>query len=255
MGTIDMTINEHVATIQFNRPEKLNTITQGMARQLAEHVSEVNNNHDIRVVVLTGIGEKSFSAGSDINLIDEYGTNWEFRNRFEYCDVLRNCRKPVIAMIKGYALGGGLELALCSDLRFAGKSAKLGAVEVKLGWIGGGGITQLLTHLIGYGKAMKLILSGDIISAEEANDLGLFEAYLPDEELEKYTYDFAKKVAKYSPIALQTAKHGCRMALNIPLDQGIAYERDLQTICFFTEDKDEGINAFKEKREAQFKGQ
>lgn len=254
MGTVDLIKAGHVATIRFNRPEKLNTLTQDMAKQLVAAVHEANFDDEIRVVVLTGEGERAFSAGSDVTLIDEYGTNWQFRNRLEYCDVLRSLKKPLIAMVNGYAVGGGLELALCADLRFAGESAKFGAVEVKLGWIGGGGITQLLTHLIGYGKAMKLILSGDIISAQEANEIGMLEALLPDSELEKYTYDYAHKIAKYSPIALQSAKHGCRMALNIPLEQGIMYERDMQTICFYTEDREEGIKAFKEKREPNFKG-
>ncbi len=254
MGSIDFIKDGRVATIRMNRPEKLNTITKDMAKQLVNAIHEANMDDDIRVVVIRGFGEKAFSAGSDITLLDDYGTTWQFRNRLEYCDVLRGLKKPLIAMVKGYAVGGGLELALCADLRFAGQSAKFGAVEIKLGWIGGGGTTQLLTHLVGYGKAMKLLLSGDIITAEEASTMGMIEACLPDNELEEYTYSYARKVANYSPIALQTAKHGCRTALNIPLEQGIQYERDLQTICFYTEDHKEGINAFKEKRDPDFRG-
>ncbi len=254
MASVDVIKDGHVGTIKFNRPDKLNAITKEMAKQLVDAVHEMNGDDEIRVVVLTGVGDRSFSTGSDITLLNEYGSNWQFRNRLEYCDVLRRLRKPLIAMVNGYAIGGGLELALCADMRFAGENAKFGAVEVKLGWIGGGGITQLLTHLIGYGKAMKLILSGEIIDAREANELGMIEAYLPDHDLEKYTYEYAHKIAKYSPIALQTAKHGCRMALNIPLEQGILYERDLQTICFYTDDHNEGIEAFKEKREPIFRG-
>ncbi|MCM3716308.1 enoyl-CoA hydratase/isomerase family protein [Alkalihalobacillus oceani] len=254
MGSVDFIKDGYVATISFNRPEKLNTMTKQMTKQLVDAVYEANHDEDIRVVVLTGVGDRAFSAGSDITLLDEYHTNWEFRNRLEYCDVVRQLRKPLIAMVNGFAVGGGLELALCADIRFAGKSAKFGAVEVKLGWIGGGGITQLLTHLIGYGKAMKLILSGDIIDADEANQIGLIEAFVSDNELETFTYNYAHQIASYSPIALQTAKHGCRMALSIPLEQGIMYERDMQTICFYTEDRNEGIAAFKEKRKPIFKG-
>jgi len=254
LGTVDYVKDGHVATIRFNRPEKLNALTKDMTKQLLEAIREANDDDDVRVVVLTGAGERAFSAGSDVTLLDQYGTNWQFRNRIEYNDVLRSLRKPVIAMIRGYAVGGGFELALCCDLRFAGESAKFGAGEIKLGWVGGGGVTQLLTHLIGYGRAMKLILSGDIISAQEAKEIGLVEALVPDDELEKYTYEYAHKVASYSPIVLQAAKHGCRMALSVPLEAGIMYERDMQTICFYTEDKEEGIRAFKEKRTPQFKG-
>lgn len=254
MGTVDYFKDGHVATIRFNRPEKLNSLTKDMTRQLLEAIREANDDDEVRVVVVTGAGQKAFSAGSDVTLLDEYGTNWQFRNRVEYNDVLRSLRKPVIAMVNGYAVGGGFELALCCDLRFAGESAKFGAVEIKLGWVGGGGVTQLLTHLVGYGQAMRLILSGDIISAREAKEIGLVEVLVPDDELEKTTYEYAHKIASYSPIALQTAKHGCRMALSVPLEAGIMYERDMQTICFYTEDKEEGIRAFKEKRTPHFKG-
>ena len=254
VGTVDFFKDDSIATIQFNRPEKLNTMTKEMAEQLLEAVDEVNRNDDIRVVILTGIGKKAFSAGSDISLLEDYGDNWQFRNRLEYCDVLRGIKKPLIAMVNGYAVGGGLELALAADMRFASDNAQFGAVEIKLGWIGGGGITQFLTHLVGYGKAMKMILSGEFISAEEAYKDGLVEAVMPYDELKEYTYNYARKIAAFSPIALQSAKHGCRMALSIPLEAGIAYERDLQTIAFYTEDKNEGINAFLEKRDPIFKG-
>jgi enoyl-CoA hydratase/carnithine racemase len=253
LETVDFIKDGRVATIRFNRPNKLNTMTKEMAKQLLEAVHEANSNDDIRVVVLTGAGEKAFSAGSDISILDEYGSNWQYRNRLEYCDVLRGLKKPLIAMVNGFAVGGGLELALCADMRFAADTAKFGAVEIKLGWIGGGGVTQLLTHLIGYGKAMKMILSGDIISADEAFKYGLVEAILPLDELEKYTYEYAHKIADYSSITLQSAKHACRLALSIPLEAGIMYERDLQTIAFHTEDKFEGINAFLEKRKPVFK--
>jgi enoyl-CoA hydratase/carnithine racemase len=254
MASVDFVKDKHVATIRFNRPEKLNALTKDMTKQLLEAIREANDDDEVRVVVLTGAGQKAFSVGSDVTLLDEYGTNWHFRNRIEYNDVLRSLRKPVIAMVNGYAVGGGLELALCADLRFAGESAKFGATEIKLGWIGGGGVTQLLTRLIGYGQAMRLILSGDIISAQEARAIGLVEVLVSDDELERTTYEYAHKIASYSPIALQAAKHGCRMALSVPLEAGIMYERDMQTICFYTEDKEEGIRAFREKRAPQFKG-
>jgi len=255
VGSVLYEKDGHVATITLNRPDKLNTLTLEMTRQLQEAVHQANADDEVRILVLTGMGDKAFCAGSDIRTLDQYGSNWAFRNRPDYCDALRQLRKPVIAMVRGYALGGGLELALCADIRFAGKSAQFGAVEIKLGWIGGGGITQLLTHQLGYGRAMKMILSGEFVGAEEALRIGLVEDVLPDEELQAYTYEFARTVASYSPIALQTAKHGCRMALSVPLEAGIMYERDMQTICFYTEDSKEGIAAFKEKRKPNFRGE
>lgn len=254
MRHIEYRKEAHVATITMNRPEKLNALTPEMTKLLQEAAREANTDEDVRVVLLNGAGSKAFSVGSDINVLDQYESNWAFRNRLEYCDIIRSIRKPVIAMVQGYALGGGLELALCADIRIASQAATFGAVEVKLGWIGGGGITQLLTRLIGYGQAMHMILSGEMISAARALELGLIEQLVRDDELEAVATAYARKIAEYSPIALQTAKSGCQMAYEVPLEAGIQYERDLQTICFYTDDSKEGVAAFKEKRQPNFKG-
>ncbi len=138
-----------IATITLNRPQKLNTVTPEMGRLLTELAQRMNTDDQIRVVILTGAGEGAFSAGTDVKVLDLYGTNWELRNRVDYCRAIWSIPKPIIAAIRGYAIGGGLELALMCDIRIASTTAKFGAGEIKLGWHGGAGNTQLLPRLVG----------------------------------------------------------------------------------------------------------
>ena len=149
-NTVIFELNDRIATITLNRPEKLNTVTPKMAQALTAHVHEVNARSDVLALVLTGTGDKAFCAGSDIAELDTYDSPWEFRNRADYCDAIRALRKPVICAINGYALGGGLETAMACDIRIAADHARLGAPEVKLGWIGGGGMSYQLAHSIGF---------------------------------------------------------------------------------------------------------
>jgi enoyl-CoA hydratase len=247
--------SNHVATVRLNRPKKLNTVTPAMGKALFEIASEINRDDDVRVVVLTGTGERAFSAGSDIKVLDDYGTNWQLRNRADYNHALRNIRKPVIASVRGYCIGGGLELALNSDIRLATPSATFGAGEIKLGWHGGTGNIQLLVRLVGYGKALEMLLTGDQFSAEEAYRTGLVQQLVPEDKLESVTQDLAERVARNAPIALQLIKHLSRVALSSSLDVGMAYENDLFAYCFTTKDSQEGIAAFKEKRPPNFQGE
>ena len=173
----------HVATITLNRPAKLNTVTAAMAKALFPIAAEINDDDEIRAVILTGAGERAFSAGTDVKLLDDFGTNWQLRNRADYCRAMWNVRKPMIAAVRGYAIGGGLELALSCDLRLAAPSAKFGAGEIKLGWLGGAGNTQLLPRLVGAGNALQILLTGDLIDAAEAHRIGLVQQVVPDEAL------------------------------------------------------------------------
>ena len=154
-----------IATVTLNRPQKLNTMTPAMGKALLQIVYYVNNSEDIRVVILTGTGTKAFSAGSDIKVLDDYGSNWQLRNRTDYARELWKIRKPVIAKIRGYCIGGGLEMALMCDIRYSTADAKFGAGEIKLGWHGGAGNTQLLPRYMSTGRAMEMLLTGDMISA------------------------------------------------------------------------------------------
>jgi enoyl-CoA hydratase len=244
-----------IATVIINRPNKLNTITPAMGHALFDISADINSDNNIRVLILTGTGEKAFSAGSDVKVLDDYGTNWQLRNRADYNRALWAVRKPIIAAIRGYCIGGGLELALTSDIRIASTTAKFGAGEIKLGWHGGAGNTQLLPRLVGYGKALQMLLTGDLITAEEAYRTGLVQEMVADDQLESTVNALAQRIASNAPIAVQITKHLVRMAESTTIDVGLAYENDMFAYCFTTQDSQEGIAAFKEKRPPRFKGE
>jgi enoyl-CoA hydratase len=247
-------VREHVATLTLNRPEKLNAVTPAMADALVAHVEDCNTRADVRAVVLTGAGEKAFCAGSDIAELDGYASPWEFRNRPDYCDAIRALRKPVVCAINGYALGGGLETAMSCDIRIAAEHARLGAPEVKLGWIGGGGMSYQLAHSIGPSNAALMLMQGDPITAQQALQWGLVSELVPAAELLARAQAIAAAIASRPPIAVETAKANLRAAYAMPLETAIQYERDLQTVCFGTADAAEGRQAFKERRAASFQG-
>lgn len=244
-----------IATITLNRPQKLNTVTPEMGRVLTDLCQSINNDDGVRVVILTGAGDKAFSAGSDVKVLDEYGNNWQLRNRIDYCRAIWSVRKPVVAAIRGYAIGGGLELALMSDIRIASSTAKFGAGEIKLGWHGGAGNTQLLPRLVGYGKALEMLLTGDLIDSEEAYRIGLVQELVQENQLEGFTRSLAEKIARSAPVAAQLCKHLVRMAESTSLEVGLQYENDMFAYCFTTRDHLEGLKAFREKRPPVFKGE
>lgn len=243
----------HVAIITINRPEKLNAMTPEMARALVAAVEACNGDDAIRCVILTGAGERAFCAGSDIRTLDDYETPWAFRNRPDYCDAIRALLKPSIAAVNGYALGGGLETAMACDIRIASDTASFAAPEVKLGWIGGGGMAANLAHAVGPSNAALMIMTGDPIDALTAERWGLVSRVVPQAELLAEAKKIATAIAARAPIAAETAKLNLRAAWDLTLADAIAYERDLQTICFATEDAREGRAAFKDKRPPVFR--
>ena len=242
----------HVGIITINRPEKLNSMTPEMADALVATVNAFNVDDDIRCVILTGAGERAFCAGSDIRTLDDYDTPWNFRNRPDYGDAIRALLKPSIAAVNGYALGGGLETAMSCDIRIASSSASFAAPEIKLGWIGGGGMAVNLAHAIGPSNAALMIMTGDMIDAATAERWGLVSRVVPPGELMLEARKIAATIASRAPIAAETAKQNLRAAWEMSIADAIAYERDLQTICFATEDAQEGRAAFKEKRSPDF---
>lgn len=242
----------HVAEIVLNRPEKLNAVSPAMAARLEAIARDVDRDPDVRIVLVRGNGPKAFCAGSDIRALAEYPSAWRFRNRIEYATVIRNIRKPVIAALHGWVLGGGAEVALCADIRIMARSTKFGFPEVVRGWVGGGGATQLLPRLIGYGQSMRLLLSGDPIDAEEAYRLGIVEQLVDDDKLLDEARAFSQKLAGFSPVAVESVKAAVRMSMMSTLSAGFTYENEMNTLCFSAGDHMEGINAFKEKRKAEF---
>lgn len=248
----------HVLTITLNRPEKLNAMTVAMDEQFNQFVYEINNDDDIRSVVLTGAPGRAFCAGSDLTDLDNYGTNWQYRNRFDarkdYARAVYLIRKPIVCAIDGYCIGGGLEMACASDIRLATARSSFGAGEIRWGWHGGSGQTQLLTHLLGPGQAARLLLTGDRIDGAEALRIGLVEQLVEPDQLQSAAHDLAATIASRPPIAVQRTKYMVRVAQNVPLDAGLLVENDSFAYCMTTEDAAEGQAAFAEKRDPQFKG-
>ena len=251
---VTLTVSAAVARITLNRPEKMNAMTPEMSAELARLCREVDTDEAVRVVVITGAGSRAFSAGSDMGSLAEKPAPWAFRNRIEYAREVRSIRKPVIAALQGWVLGGGLEMAIAADIRIAARSAKLGTPEVTRGWLGGGGASQMLPRLVGYGGAMMMMLSGDPIDAETALRMGLVEAVVDDEVLLEHTDALAAKIASYSPIATQSVKAAARMALAVPFEAGLMYENELHSLVMQSHDQAEGIAAFQQRRAGAFDG-
>jgi enoyl-CoA hydratase len=258
MGYENLIVEERgaVAKITVNRPDKLNALNVRTREEILAAFKDLTGNANVRVVVITGAGDKAFIAGADISEFAG-GTALEQReimHRSRAFDAMEACPKPVIAMINGFALGGGCELAMACDIRIASAKAKFGQPEVKLGLIPGGGGTQRLSRLIGEGKAMELILTGDMIDAEEALRLGLVNQVVPPEELESRTMALANRIAELSPVALAMAKKSVKNAARTDLTCGLEAESDLFALCFASEDREEGVRAFLEKRKPVFRG-
>jgi enoyl-CoA hydratase len=254
--TILVERRDRVAVITINRPEKRNALNIKTREEGAAALEELALDDAVRVVVFTGAGDKAFIAGADIG---EFAGRTAVMQRSvmlgrSLFTAIDSFPKPVIAMINGYCLGGGNELAMACDIRIASETASFGQPEINLGIIPGGGGTQRLTRLVGEGKAMELILTGEIIDAKTALALGLVNMVVPAPDLEAKTLEFANRIAEKSPIALRMAKESIRIASRSNMDEGLRREVDLFALCFSSEDKDEGVNAFIEKRRPEFKG-
>ena len=243
-----------IGYLELNRPAKLNTMTPAMGKALLELVPAINDDDNVSVVVLSGAGDRAFSAGSDISVLDDYGTNWQLRNRTDYAKGIWAIRKPVIAKIRGYCIGGGLEMALMSDIRYSSTDARFGAGEIKLGWHGGAGNTQLLPRVTSPGRAMEMLFTGDLVAADEAERTGLVDRVFIDAELDAAVDALAQKICASAPIAVQLSKHLVRISMSSSVEVGLAYENDTFTYCFTTEDSVEGRAAFAEKRTPSFTG-
>ncbi|WP_201633587.1 enoyl-CoA hydratase [Psychrobacter immobilis] len=249
------TLDSGVSVIRLNRPKVRNALNTELREKMAEIFIKLNDDPKTKAIVLTG-GDKVFAAGADINdfltakTVDVY-----LRHSERYWDAITNCRKPIIAAVNGYALGGGCELAMHADIIVAGKFAKFGQPEIKIGLMPGAGGTQRLFRVIGKHKAMKLILTGDMISADAADQMGLVSEVVEDEATINRAIEIAEQLAGYSPIALTQIKEVANLGVDMPLQAALALERKAFQILFDTEDQKEGAKAFLEKRDANYKGQ
>lgn len=231
-GTVRIERHGRIAEIVLDRPQKHNALTPAMYRGIGAACDEANQDDGIHTVVFSGAGERAFCAGSDIAALDGYEDFWAWRNRHDYIPPIRALRKPAIAAVKGWALGGGLEIALACDLRVVSRNAVFSAPEVTLGWNGAGGAAQHLTRMCGYGQAMKILLTGERFDAEQAHSIGMVE-WLVEEGRERDTaLSIAEGIAANASIATQAVKAAVRSALEGGVDAGLRMENELMSLCF-----------------------
>src|SRR5256886_4091015 len=248
---------DQVSYITIDRPKVLNALNMATMGELHTVFTELKQDHVVRVVILTGAGEKSFVAGADIGELQRNNPveAKEYTHRGQaVLDLIENLGKPVIACINGFALGGGCEIAMACTMRLATENAKLGQPEVKLGIIPGYGGTQRLPRLVGKGIAMQLVLTGEMITAQEAHRIGLVNEVVAGAELIPRAEAIAQKIIANAPLAVQYAMEAVNKGMEMTLAEGLYLEAVLFGVSCATEDKKEGTAAFLEKRAAQFKG-
>ena len=249
--------NEGVATITLNRPEALNAFSKDVVEEILHALEDIETDEAVRVVVLTGAGEKAFSAGADIKAMAGITALKARELSFmgeKLCVGLENLEKPVIAAINGYALGGGLEVAMSCDLRIASENAKMGQTEINIGLIPGWGGTQRLTRLVGMTKAKEMVFTGRIIDAKTAEQIGIVNMVVPADKFRETVGQFAKDLASKAPVALKVAKALINKGSDIGLESALALEREGFGVVGSSEDLKEGVSAFTEKRKPVFKG-
>jgi len=254
---IIITSENGIGQITINRPSKLNALNVATINELHHGLKDLDNNPEIRVIIVTGEGEKAFVAGADIsefaNFSEEEGAQLALQGQELLFNFVENLKTPVIAAVNGFALGGGLELAMACHFRIASDNAKMGLPEVSLGVIPGYGGTQRLPQLIGKGRAMEMIMTAGMITAEEAHRNGLINHVVPQAELLDFTKSLAQRIMRNSPVAIGNAIN----AINANFKEGIdGYQTEIRNFgkCFGTEDFKEGTTAFLEKRKPNFKG-
>lgn len=255
--SVDVTRDGAVAVVTVNRPEALNAIDLETIGELRDRLREVAADESVRAVVLTGSGEKAFIAGADIKYMSTLtvleARAWGAAGH-ECATLLETMPKPTIAAVNGFALGGGCEMALGCDIRYASTKAKLGQPEINLGILPGWGGSQRLARVVGLGIAKELIFTGRMVGAEEAARIGLVNAVLEPEELLPKALELAQQLAAKSPAAMAFAKQAANLSLQGALGDGLAQEATLFAALFATEDQREGMDAFVEKREPRFSG-
>ncbi len=256
-ANIELELIPPIAVVTLDRPRVLNALNRQTFDELEAVFQQLAADGTIRVILLTGAGEKAFAAGADISELAELSADQgqEFSARgHAVLNQIEQCGKPVLACINGFALGGGCELAMACTLRIAADTARLGQPELKLGVIPGYGGTQRLPRLVGQGAALKLLLTGEIISAAEALRIGLVDEVVPSSELRSRALEIANKIAQMAPLAIQACLDTVHRGADLSLADALSLEAGAFGYCCSTEDKDEGTKAFLEKRQPIWKG-
>ena len=246
---------DHVALVKLNRPEARNALDLPTRKALVAAFRELSDDTDVRCIVVTG-DERAFAAGADLKEMSTMRPrDWIALGIRQLWKVISNCPHPVIAAVNGYALGGGCELAMHADIIIAGENAKFGQPEVRVGIMPGGGGTQRLTRAVGKYKAMKLLLTGEMIDGQEAFQMGLASEVVPDDQVLTRALEMARSIAALPPIAVRFTKEAVLAGADAALDTGLLLERRSLEILFDTDDQTEGMQAFIEKRKPEFKGE
>jgi len=255
VSTIIVTREAPIATVQLNRPEALNALSEELMDELVAALEGLDNEAEIRCIVLTG-NDKAFAAGADIkkSFVDATPASMLEQDLTTRWERVRRIRKPIIAAVSGYCLGGGCELAMTCDIIVASETAQFGQPEVNLGIIPGAGGTQRLTRAIGKYRAMEIILTGRRVKADEAKAIGLAAQVFPAASWLEDAKALARTIAEKPPIAVRLATEAIDLAYNSTLDAGLEFERKAFYLLFSTDDKKEGVDAFMNKRKAVFKG-
>ena len=242
----------NIGRVTVNRPNQLNAMNSATRNAIVEAFEQFGSDSDVRVIILAGAGEKSFIAGADLAEFAASGELdlAEMRNEWHMTEVAATCPTPIIAMIDGFCLGGGMELAMACDLRVASERARFGQPEINLGILPGAGGTQRLPRLVGEGRALELMLTGRMIDAAEAERYGIINFVWPVDELEARTTELAEQIASKAAFATERIKHATRSGM--PLEEGLQKEQELFVECFNSSDGKEGVAAFLEKRKARF---
>jgi enoyl-CoA hydratase len=247
-------VEPFVALVELNRPKELNALNHELMEELRDALAQLDASPSVRVIILTG-NDKAFAAGADIKqMADKTAIEMVMEDRFRTWDQIRLTRKPIIAAVSGFALGGGCELAMTCDMIVASETAKFGQPEVRIGTIPGAGGTQRMTKAIGKAKSMELILSGRFLSAEEARSYGLVNHTFPLDSYMAEAIKLAKEIAAFSPVAVQLAKEAVNRSFETHLEEGLAFERKSFYLTFASEDQKEGMKAFVEKRTPSYTG-
>ncbi len=247
-------VAEHTALIQLNRPKELNALNLELMGEIRDALKALDENEKVRVIIITG-NERAFAAGADIKQMSGKGAIDMLRiDQFSTWDQIKKTKKPIIAAVSGFALGGGCELVMHCDCVVASETAQFGQPEIKIGVMPGAGGTQRLPRAVGKALAMEMVLTGEFISAERALQAGLINKIVPVELLMDETLKMAQKMARNSPLALQMAKESVLKSFESSLSEGLSFERKNFYMLFATEDQKEGMAAFVDKREATFKG-